>query len=457
MKTKLYISGNMIFMFVLFLLLASCTAEPEIYTITFDGNGATGTPPASIMIKEDDKYGRYPLPNQGDLKYKDKTFYGWNIKADGSGKLFPSGYAYILDHIKGNTILYAQWIELGALTNLRYSYNDGFVLDFDSVNDFPKPNDYSVSENQYDGRIYIGYVLFRNYTVFPGGSTNYNSNGFKPHMLSFTPSFRDTVWDVIYGGTFEYFVALCQLTWREDKYDYDIIVGPHSNVVSFEVRSDGTPLPAPKSLRAILYETNTYGETTVQISWKEVPRAYGYRLYYSYDNNNYYNIEGNTVTVLHRTNYTDYIPEGSTVYYKITAVNRMMENGYFSEPVIPKLRNLSGDTYEIVLKNNYASAISRAYTRDSYTSSWGNNLAVNHIVTNNSILLGSFEPDLYEVLAESISYYRINTGTNDRGLNITGGILDGYQPIYYLQPEFDLKQSVTLTVPATGWIKIKPE
>jgi hypothetical protein len=227
--------------------------------------------------------------------------------------------------------------------------------------------------------------------------------------------------------------------------------------VSFEVRGDGTPLPAPKSLRAILYETNTIGETTVQISWKEVPRAYGYRLYYSYDNNNYYNIEGNTVTVLHRTNYTDYIPAGRTVYYKITAVNRMMENGYFSDSVIPKPRNMSGITYEIVLKNNYANAISRAYTRDSYTSGWGNNLATNPIITNNSLLLGVFEPDYYEILSESISYYRINTGTNDSGLNITGGILEGYQPIYYLQPEFDLSQNITITVPATGWVKIRPE
>jgi len=74
-------------------------------------------------------------------------------------------------------------------------------------------------------------------------------------------------------------------------------------------------------------------------------------------------------------------------------------------------------------------------------------ISPHNIVTNNSILLGTFEPDYYEILSESIAYYRINTGTNDRGLNITGGILDGYQPIYYLQPEFELTQNITITAP----------
>lgn len=455
MKIKLNITK---YLFFLLIVLISCEENKlKTYTITFNGNGATGTPPASIMINEDDTYGRYPLPNQGDLNYTDKTFYGWNINADGSGKLFPSGFAYILDHINGDTTLYAQWTDLGTVTNLRLSLLDDLSLNFDSETDFPKPDDYSVADNKYEGRIYIGYVLFRNYTVFPGGFTNYNSNGFKPHMLSFTTNFNDTVWDVIYGGTFEYFVALCQLTWREDKYDYDIIVGPHSNVLSFEIRGDGTPLPAPKSLRAVLYETNAYGETTVQLNWKQVPRAYGYKLYYSYDNNNYFNIEGNTVTVLHRTNYIDYIPEGRTVYYKVTAVNNMMEEGFFSDPVIPRRLNTTGNTYEIVLKNNYATAISQVYARNSFTNGWGNNLPINPIVTNNSLLLGAFQPEYYEIMVESVGYYRINTGTNDRGLNITGGLLDGYQQIFYLHPEFYHDQDITITVPATGWITIKPE
>jgi len=455
------------FLAFLFLFISCNEYKKEEYTVTFNANGASGTPPAPINIKNDDTYGQYPLPSEGNLKYEDMSFYGWNMKADGSGKLFYSGYPYILDHINSNTILYAQWIELKTVTNLRYSFGDGIYLNFDGAGDFPKLEDYQGNpEMMWNGRMFIAYVLFRNYTVFPDTDTPYNnSNGFEPHMISFTPNFRDTQGDFIYGGTFEYFAAICRITniandeygYTWDVYNCDIIVGPHSNIVSFEIRGDGTPLVAPKSFKAVLYETNSYGETMVYISWKDVPRAYGYRLYYSYDNNNYFNVEGNTVTVLHKTNYIDYIPEGSTVYYKVTAVNNMMENGYFSNPVIPRPPNTPGTTYMITLKNNHANAVSRAYTRNSYTNSWGSNCLINPVITNNQVLLGNFEPDIYEVISESVEYYRINTGANDRGLNITGGILEGYQPIYYLQPEFELTRDTTITVPATGWIKIKPE
>jgi len=457
MKAKLFPGKTIVLFFVL--LIASCITEPETYTIIFNGNGATGIPPASISFKENEPH--QPLPEEGELIYEGMTFYGWNTKADGTGTLYSVGWTLI----KGNTTLYAQWTDLGAIINLRYSFGDGIILNFDGVGDLPKLEDYQGNpEMMWDRRTFIAYVLFRNYTVFPGGFTNYNSNGFEPHMFDFTTNFRDTRWDLVYGGTFEYFIAICRIIakvhnefgYEAGLYDYDIIVGPHSDVVSLEIRGDGTPLAAPKGFRAVLYETSN-GSTAVQLNWKEVPRAYGYRLYYSYDDNNYNNVEGNTVTVLHRTNYTDYIPEGRTVYYKVTAVNNMMENGYFSDPVIPKLPNMPNVTFEIVLKNNYASAISRAYTRDIDTNSWGNNLTTSPIVTNNSALLGVFKPDYYEIMTESVIYYRINTGTNDRGLNITGGILDGYQPIYYLQPKFDLTQDITITVPATGWTKIKPE
>jgi hypothetical protein len=456
MRTKLYAAKNIVLIFVLFLIVTSCTTELETYTITFDGNGATGTPPAPIKIQ---KLEYHDLPDEGNLKYEGKVFYGWNTNANGTGKLYSVGYPWS----DRNATLYAQWTDLGTVTNLRYSFGntglfDGIHLDFDSSVKIPERDDYYGNHDIYwDGKAFIAYVLFRNSTVGTGGDPIYTSNGFKPHEMSFTPDFRELRFDIVYGGEMEYFVAICKITYRDNYgYNRDIIVGPHSNVVSLEIIGEGTPLIAPK-LRAVLYGTNTYGERMVNLSWQEIPRAYGYRLYYSYDNVNFSNIEGNTVTVIHRTSYTDYISEGRTVYYKVTAVNRMMENGYFSNSVIPRPLNTSGDTYEIVLRNNYASAISRAYTRNSYINSWGNNLATSPIVTNNSLLLGVFEPDYYEVMVESVAYYRVNTGTNDNGLNVTSGILDGYQPIYYLQPEFDLVQDITITVPATSWVKIKPE
>jgi hypothetical protein len=114
-------------------------------------------------------------------------------------------------------------------------------------------------------------------------------------------------------------------------------------------------------------------------------------------------------------------------------------------------------SYAITLKNNYSYAIAGAYLKKAYTGDWGTNKLNSAIVTNNSFLIGKFEQNPYEVMAESQEYYRISTNTNDSGVTISGGVLDGYRPVWYVAPIFTLNEDITVTAPATGWVKIKPE
>jgi hypothetical protein len=60
-------------------------------------------------------------------------------------------------------------------------------------------------------------------------------------------------------------------------------------------------------------------------------------------------------------------------------------------------------------------------------------------------------------MAESQEYYRVSTATNDNGITITGGILEGYQTVYYKISEFTLNGNITVTASATGWARIRPE
>jgi uncharacterized repeat protein (TIGR02543 family) len=76
----------------------------DMYTITFDANGATGTGPSPVTDKI---YGAtITVPSYGTLEKTGHTFNGWNTAEDGSGMSYAPGSDLT---VTGNTTLYAQW------------------------------------------------------------------------------------------------------------------------------------------------------------------------------------------------------------------------------------------------------------------------------------------------------------------------------------------------------------
>lgn len=93
------------------------------YTITYDGNGSTGTLPSStayVCYKQ--TYPTTPLSDPGTLTKTGYTFKGWNTKADGSGTNYDSGsYPVIYGYEYPSLTFYANW----EINRYRVTFNAG--------------------------------------------------------------------------------------------------------------------------------------------------------------------------------------------------------------------------------------------------------------------------------------------------------------------------------------------
>jgi hypothetical protein len=85
------------------LVLSGCSESAGYYTLTFNGNGASGTPPPAVSVPE---FQNALLPSKGGLDYAGKVFLNWNTKADNTGYSYNPG-----DKIQlvSDMVLYAQW------------------------------------------------------------------------------------------------------------------------------------------------------------------------------------------------------------------------------------------------------------------------------------------------------------------------------------------------------------
>jgi uncharacterized repeat protein (TIGR02543 family) len=82
----------------------------ELYTITFNLNGGTGTTPTSQTAGSGSTI---TLPGGGGLSKSGYIFGGWNTNADGTGETYSAGSSYT---VTGNTTLYVKWVELYTIT-----------------------------------------------------------------------------------------------------------------------------------------------------------------------------------------------------------------------------------------------------------------------------------------------------------------------------------------------------
>lgn len=90
----------------------------NIYTVAFDGNGATsGFVPSSMNVQYDSNF---TAPSPGNLEKDNYDFDRWNTKADGTGTDFVVGQSYTWN-IASDTILYAKWKSKLAKINYKYA------------------------------------------------------------------------------------------------------------------------------------------------------------------------------------------------------------------------------------------------------------------------------------------------------------------------------------------------
>ena len=78
---------------------------PVIYTITFNANGANGTPPSTQTVNSGTVIS---LPDKGDLSKGDDIFAGWNENTGGSGTTYSVGASIAVTR---NMVFHAQWLD----------------------------------------------------------------------------------------------------------------------------------------------------------------------------------------------------------------------------------------------------------------------------------------------------------------------------------------------------------
>jgi uncharacterized protein (TIGR02145 family)/uncharacterized repeat protein (TIGR02543 family) len=82
-----------------------------VYTVTFDGNGATGgTVPKAMTATEGS---RIEFPAKGDLERTGYVFDSWNANSSGTGTNYIVGSSYIPT---GNVTIYAKWLPVYTVT-----------------------------------------------------------------------------------------------------------------------------------------------------------------------------------------------------------------------------------------------------------------------------------------------------------------------------------------------------
>lgn len=130
------------FLFFLTIVLASfclisCDPEVEIYTVTFDANGAEGKAPASIEVESGG--GCLIIPSENTLSKNGYEFTSWNTEKDGSGDSYAVSETVKID---SDVTLYAQWKALAKYT---------ITLDFNMTAE----ESFKMYFTMYEGEIFV--------------------------------------------------------------------------------------------------------------------------------------------------------------------------------------------------------------------------------------------------------------------------------------------------------------
>jgi len=89
---------------------------PNTYTITFNANGASGTPPMTQTVNDG---ATIILPDKGGMASTGNIFVGWNESASGGGTTYSVGASITVTR---NMVFYAQWLD-GSTPQYTVTFN----------------------------------------------------------------------------------------------------------------------------------------------------------------------------------------------------------------------------------------------------------------------------------------------------------------------------------------------
>jgi len=238
-----------------------------IYTVTFNINKATtGNTPNAFKV---DSGTVIKLPDQGNIARDGHNFGGWNTNSGGTGTNYDANSDYI---VNDNATIYARWIPIYTVTFNTNNSTTGKTTEIkaDSGTTITLPDRGNIARDWHD---------------FGGWNTNSNGTGTNYDV--------NTSYTVINNTTL-------YAKW---------------NVIAPDVPSNVTATAASSG--------------SITVSWSSVPVATEYYVYRSTSAYGTYSYVGYTTSL--STSYTDnYLPSGTTYYYKVSAKNSAGESAQSS-------------------------------------------------------------------------------------------------------------------------------
>ena len=325
-------------------------AKPEeTYTVTFNANGGSGTPPAVQTVTADTVIS---LPDKGGLTSTGNVFVGWSENASGGGIIYSVGASITVTQ---NMVFYAQWLD-GSTPQYTVTFNANGATGGAAPAPQTVYSGISITVPGQGTLVYSGKNFGGWNTQANGGGTNYaagaaytvtgnatlyarwqsevqytvtyNANGASgtaPTAHSVDPGTVITLpsagsltytgrtfegWNTNAGGTGASYAAGESYTVNAN--------------VSFYARWSSEPiqLQPPTGLNA-----SAQGTSSIQVTWNAVSGATGYKVYRSSSAGGVYNFIGNAPS----SPYTDSgLSANTTYYYKVSSVKNSEESAMSS-------------------------------------------------------------------------------------------------------------------------------
>jgi len=172
-------------------LYARWTAFP-IYTVTFNGNGATSGSVAAMSV---DSGSVITIPDKGTLARTKHNFGGWNTNRDGIGTSYNIGISYSVT--KSDT-LYAKWIPIYDIT---YNLNSGTMTTANPTNYTIETASFTLNNPTRSGYVFTGWTGANGTIPQTTVSIVQGSMGDKSYTANWTQTYAVTISSIGIGAT----------------------------------------------------------------------------------------------------------------------------------------------------------------------------------------------------------------------------------------------------------------
>ena len=418
-------------------ITVTATWTQETFTLSFDGNGGTGTAPDDAVVGVGTSY---TMPSNPFSK-TGYSFGGWNTKDDGSGSNYSAGTSYELDYEDGDEItLYAKW----TLTDYTITYKDKGNVSFSGTHGVGYPTSYNYGTGATldtptkNGYTFGGYYTNTACTTGLTTAIGTSETGNKTFYAKWD-EYKD-FWISFDGGTTKQALTNVSAKSGDELYQLSttstLTVFGGDSITFWRGATAGTATAFTYARNGLTADTTggTNNVVTTSNTWKVRNYATDVNVYlkiYSSANAYKFYLGGKTGTISSTTNG---VSSGSTFYVQ----DLIKKNGSSS--------NFGTDSAKIGVY--FFNPVDELNSVASWTSAFCTKLSTVDNVDLYSVTVPSFSG--HSMKWGSVEILRFNSGTSTSDMNHDHAIKDGsshYNGVKINSFSSDIQNGVQIT----GW------